>query len=567
MKINSIDKDIKSLLASSYYTIPRFQRPYSWDRENVSELWNDTIVNSDSDYFIGSMVIFKSSGDTYGIVDGQQRLTTITMVLCALRNALDNEGFDDYATGIHNLIERNNIDNKPQYILSTETSYPYFQEHIQKFGKASLKIKAGDEEQNIENTYSMLSTYIGDIITAIKKDSNIDKKKKKEAIKNKLLTIRDKILELKLIFIELDDEDDAYIIFETLNTRGKDLSVSDLVKNHITKYIKSKNAKVDAPKIQWERILSTIDSSAVDLSVDTYLHHYWLSKYDFVTLKKLFKQIRKRILRDKAQTFLNEIEKDAITYREIHETPLRNWAIEEQTIKGSLDALSIFRVKQQVPMVLSLLRDYKDKKVNLRHTADTLRAIENFHFIFTAVTSQRSSGGISLMYASSAKKLANARDASEKIKILREFRNKLKEKVPTYKEFEVNFFEIVFTNRLTKHKKLVQYILSRIDAFSQKVYQVDYRNMTIEHILSQGKKGVHELSEQIIGRMGNLLFVSKDLNEELKRKSFIKKRTILLEKGAVLDETIKNAKAWGEKEIKTRTQYLAKIAYSKIWAI
>ena len=81
-------KNIKALLTSNYYNIPRFQRPYSWDRENVSEFWNDAIADSDGDYFIGSMVVFKSNGDLYGGVDGQQRLTTIMMILCALRNAL-----------------------------------------------------------------------------------------------------------------------------------------------------------------------------------------------------------------------------------------------------------------------------------------------------------------------------------------------------------------------------------------------------------------------------------------------------------------------------------------------
>ena len=89
MKIRSIDKEIKDILESGYYRIPRFQRPYSWDRENLEDFWNDVIVDSDSDYFIGSMVVFKSQhSDVFGVVDGQQRLTTITVMLAAVRNAL-----------------------------------------------------------------------------------------------------------------------------------------------------------------------------------------------------------------------------------------------------------------------------------------------------------------------------------------------------------------------------------------------------------------------------------------------------------------------------------------------
>ena len=72
MKIRSIDKDIKDILESGFYRIPRFQRPYSWDRENIEDFWNDVIINADADYFIGSMVVFKPpSSDTAGVVDGQ----------------------------------------------------------------------------------------------------------------------------------------------------------------------------------------------------------------------------------------------------------------------------------------------------------------------------------------------------------------------------------------------------------------------------------------------------------------------------------------------------------------
>lgn len=81
MNISSIDKTIRTDLKSSYYKIPRFQRPYSWEREHIEDFWNDSIRESSGDYFIGSMVVYEMSTDTYGVVDGQQRLTTITMLL------------------------------------------------------------------------------------------------------------------------------------------------------------------------------------------------------------------------------------------------------------------------------------------------------------------------------------------------------------------------------------------------------------------------------------------------------------------------------------------------------
>lgn len=324
MKIASIDKDVKDVLGSSYYRIPRFQRPYSWERENISDFWADTVQDSDADYFIGSMVVFKANSDTYGIVDGQQRLTTITMILCALRNALQKEGFTDLASGTHQLIERKDIDNNARYILSTESSFPYFQEHVQKFGIAEITAQVKDEEKNIQIVYSQIKNYIDSAVSSVKSNTTLNATAKRKRLREELISIRDKILGLKLIFVELDNDDDAYVIFETLNTRGKDLNAADLVKSLLTRLVKASGV-VDTTKIKWERIVATIEGSSQDLHTEVFLHHYWLSKYDYVTLKKLYKRIRKTIDKSKAKGFLNELGTDAITYREIHETSFRSW--------------------------------------------------------------------------------------------------------------------------------------------------------------------------------------------------------------------------------------------------
>src|SRR5258706_15960159 len=113
-------------------------------------------------------------------------------------------------------------------------------------------------------------------------NASVPDQKKAENAKKKLIGIRDAVLGLKVICVKLDNEDDAYIIFETLNTRGKDLSLADLVKNHITKHLKAKSASVDQPKIKWEKLLETLEGSSAQLEVDTFIHHFWLSRYDYL---------------------------------------------------------------------------------------------------------------------------------------------------------------------------------------------------------------------------------------------------------------------------------------------
>lgn len=146
MKIESKPQDIVTLLSSGFYRIPPFQRPYSWDRENVQDFWNDAVQENRGDYFIGSMVVYKDGKQSFGIVDGQQRLTTITILLCALRKVCDREGFKSLAGGIHQLVERQTIEDKKEFVLLTDTSYPYFQQYIQKRGTSDVSVDMLKEE-------------------------------------------------------------------------------------------------------------------------------------------------------------------------------------------------------------------------------------------------------------------------------------------------------------------------------------------------------------------------------------------------------------------------------------
>lgn len=146
MKIVSEDIDVESLLTGRSFSIPRFQRPYSWDAENIQDLWDDLTTNANDEYFIGSMVAYSQGKQTYGVVDGQQRLTTLTILLCVVRDSLAGLGESDLAAGIHQLIERKNRENVSEVVLKTETSYPYFQEFIQKDGAPRFDIEILAEE-------------------------------------------------------------------------------------------------------------------------------------------------------------------------------------------------------------------------------------------------------------------------------------------------------------------------------------------------------------------------------------------------------------------------------------
>lgn len=564
MKIESEDVDVQSFLGGSFFTIPRFQRPYSWESEHISEFWEDLIQNQNEEYFIGSMVLFRKAKQEFGVVDGQQRLTTITILLCVLRNAFSQIHDDKLAKGLHLLVERKNIDNDDTPVLRTETSFPYLQDKIQRFGKSELDLIPSAEELRLSQSYFQLTQLVQSVLDAIDLNAAIAKDEKQKHKTKKLKQLRDTVLSLKIIQVVLGSEDDAYLIFETLNTRGKDLALSDLVKNQFTKLIKKKGT-VDTAKEKWAIFLGAFEQSQADISPDVFIAHYWNSRHESITQKKVFKSFKKSLNKLNARDVLENLIADVELYRMIFE-PTYGWNKNEKRIRDALTAFQLFRLSQPTPAILSLVRAYKDKIIKLKKLGEALEAIENFHFIFTAVTSSRSSGGISAMYSSFGRKVfdcKNSQDVSEEIS---ELKKKLVEKRPSLSEFSASFSEIHFTNSLTKQKSLVQYILRKYAKAQGLEYPVDWSELTIEHIHPQNK--INEVwSEQTVGQIGNLMLAAEKLNGQLDNKDFKTKHAILKKSPKSVPEFVLNQENWDVDIVQQHTTKIAEVAYQQIWRI
>jgi hypothetical protein len=196
-----------------------------------------------------------------------------------------------------------------------------------------------------------------------------------------------------------------------------------------------------------------------------------------------------------------------------------------------------------------------------------LSAVENFHFVFTAVTSQRSSGGISLMYASAAKNLHEATSLSDKVSALDALEKKFKTKIPGYAEFEARFVELRYSSKFTKQKNLVRYTLSKICQRNSSGTPLDPDKLTIEHIAPENPAKVGGLTDEEIASIGNLIVVDQALNNKLANKSFLDKKKILGSANIWVDPAILNATSWGSSEIESRARSLASEAYNKVWKL
>ncbi len=566
MEVNANDKTLESVLTGGFYRVPRFQHPYSWDASNVEDFWED-VVESGSDYFIGSMVIF-SDGDASGLVDGQQRLTTVTMMLAAIRNELLELGAADEAAGIQTLIERKDSKGKLRFVLQTESSYPFLQAAIQSEpGKAVPVSAAKAEERDLERAFKYITKQTRSAIDSAKASKVQPGSSWQKRARSALESLRDKLYGLTLVLVEVGNEDDATTIFQTLNSRGKDLETADLVKAHLLQMLKAPNSDLDQARDQWDAIRRSFDESAAPINMNRFLLHTWLSREEYVGEKDLFRRIKKKIRGNNAQEYLANLGSDGERYRSIQQPSFRTWKKPQRRVESSLRALSLFRLQQPLPFVLSILREYDQGAIRLKLLLRGLQGVERFHFLSTAVTNQPSSGGISRMYALAAREVMRGKTPGDKADAVDRLLSKLRDRLPTSAEFEAAFIELRSSRVYPQQTPLVRYVLENLLVAvpgPTETRPVDLSQLTVEHLAPQGGKHASALAPSEVARIGNLILVTQDLNDTLADKGFSDKQKILSGVEGVEGEIL-GASRWDSKAIMERSRRLAKRAYDDVW--
>lgn len=167
MNIKPIDKNIRDLFISGrQFVIPRFQREYSWEKRNYKEFFDDILngleisgnIVSPAPYFVGTMLFVGNFTDNskteIQVVDGQQRLTTITILFSAMSEVFKSLDEDALSSAMFKYVMTSDDDGNEVRIIKTKTSYPFFSYYIQDRDKTNInEAPTTEEEENIKNTY------------------------------------------------------------------------------------------------------------------------------------------------------------------------------------------------------------------------------------------------------------------------------------------------------------------------------------------------------------------------------------------------------------------------------
>lgn len=572
INFNAEDGSIGKVLFSNVrYKIPQYQRPYAWEEDHIADFWNDVYVNPTS-YFIGSFVFnydTMEKEDYLEVIDGQQRLLTITIFMSVLRDLSRELGDTNRAGRIQRqcICIEDRRGNQTFRIICGESTKNFFEKYVQEENKDIINSNPSNkEEKRIKNNYIYLKNVVSNELE--KYQEKVDKL---EFIQD----LWDRISEIATINIGIDNEENAYEIFETVNVRGLELSIADLLKNLIFKkiYLKNPNKK-DEIKEKWNQIEENIKETETELK--KFLRYYWLSKYSFVTEKRLFKEIKREV--GDYEKFLDELNHSSSLYNQLIELNQDDWyeIKDGGKIYKSLQGTKILGVSQCYVLFLSILRNINKLGTN---PAKIFELIEKFTFEYAHVCNLPGNK-VERIYFKYAIKLEETvkeeRDVHKKVQVIfNDIEKELKKLKPSFNQFNASFLEIRYKNS-EQNRVFVKYILQKINkTLSSGEHDIDFSIVNTEHILPQKPNSEWNLSKKTIKNyvdsLGNLTLVHKHINSKGGNKSikdkieFLKKSDIYLTKKLVEEIVVSNY-IWNEEKITKRSEQLSKVSYDNVWS-
>ena len=553
MNVDALGMPIKKLLTDGIYTIPDYQREYDWEDEQINELIEDIKeIEPNESYFIGHMVFEgKRNGDFFTVIDGQQRITTITIMLCCLRDIFYKKNEKDLGDGINdNYIFYKNVDNKKLARLVNEMPYPVLQARV---------INVPDERDN-----DVLPHKNGEkkIIDAYNNIFIVFEKYSVEELKQ----LRDKILNLETVSVVAEGVSNACTIFMTLNSTGKDLTPLDLVKSLIFSLYKQ-TPLINEPNDTWKKIVDNTKQHS------KFLNNFYSSRYKKVSDRRLFKEVEKTIKKlvpnDSgmgAKKFLLQMHEDSKIFKLINEPSQTNWSKNDYDIFESVFAITKqFKIQVANAFLIALIREYQENSVAKKSCLKVLSVMERFHFINNAVCSGRSSG-LDLLYSKFAQELYQVSTRQDKHRIINRICQELNNKIESYSDFIANVdAKLYYTKNDEKQKELVKYVLTKMERKKNR-HSIPIKT-SIEHIYPETPSIMELKNVNLIKNIGNLVLLEDDINSKIGNKEFQSKKAYVLEKTKMIiaKEVFENATDWKDNEIIQRRNNLLVEIYEKMW--
>ncbi|MDO9460044.1 MAG: DUF262 domain-containing protein, partial [Alphaproteobacteria bacterium] len=344
---------IAHVLADNRLRVPVFQRSYAWEKAHVLKLLQDLTVainTGATEYFLGSIVVSTQHSGMLEVVDGQQRLATVSVVLAKIRDYLLENGEDDRAATLESefLLKRDlrSQEAVPRLTLN-DIDHEFFAKTV--LARPQMPGRSITPSRVSHRLLSDACQVTAKHLTAVASTSKTPV--------DVLVDYVDFLSErAKVILVQVPDQANAFTIFETLNDRGRDLAISDLLKNHLFYRAENRLPEVQAA---WTSMLGALTAVDTDASIVDYIRHYWSSHYGATRERDLYGAIRKRTSsKQSAVDLALGLEAGARDYAALLSSGHELWSDYGPSTRQHIETIKLLGMVQVWPLLLAILAKF-----------------------------------------------------------------------------------------------------------------------------------------------------------------------------------------------------------------
>jgi hypothetical protein len=561
MELHADKVNLATLLAvnEQQFIVPPYQRPYAWGADEIDDLWDDIQQTLGSGHFMGSLVLNAEDEQRQQIIDGQQRLTTSCLILAAVR--------DEYARLGSQLVSR------PQDLLTAD---PFAS------GDARFKLRVGDgnwqvfrdfvlrdpsdEERKqwpeiqslspevqarnraLSDNARRISEHLGSYLNDAEGSMRLDKLELLERTVAKQLTF---------VAVRVGTVADAFLLFETLNDRGLQLSAADLLKSHLLGKIAAQgdDQAVEEASDRWDDLINDLGG---DVDVTRFLRHFLLIRQSTIRKDQVFDAFKSEVARVGPSAVLQSLQDVAVFYGDF-EHPGR---VQDPDVAAVLADLKTLRAVACYPALMPARR-----WLSTTDFVSFARLVEVLTYRYSSVVGLGTNDLERQHYHKAAKLLEDSKGIG-----LEDARQALIAAMPSSELFQQSFRGLTMGVHY-----LVKYTMRRIEAHLSKSLEKEVKQdaqVHIEHIMPQTlstewRQALGERAadyQAYVNRWGNLTLLYYALNIVASNDAFRVKKREYKKSEVELTRRLCDLATWDFDAIETRQRWLGEVA-DQVWSV
>lgn len=562
MNLDTSNRSYRQLVGNGLiYTVPRFQRDYSWTATEWDDLWQDIEglyeEGGEQEHYMGYLVLQSKDSKNFDVIDGQQRLTTLSILVLAFLGNLQKM--------IEDSLEP---DKNQQRLDQLRGTFIGYLDPVTLIPKSKLNLNRNNNhlyqtylvpleqapKRNLKATEHLIRKAYDWFFNVVKQ--KFSGNRRGDSLAQYIDSLADKLF---FTVIQVNDELNAYKVFETLNARGVKLSSTDLLKNYLFAVVHnfgSDEREMMELDNRWERLVGLIGSD----SLPDFLRAYWNSKNKFVRHSELFKRIRESIS-SKGEVFslMRDLESNAHIFAALPSSEDNLWSNEQ---KKYIKTLRMFNVRQLYPLLLSAYNKFSEGDFTSLLRSCCIISFR-YNIIGNLATNEQERVYNRLAVELSSNMIGNLQDLITSLSTLYVSDDK----------FRGDFSEKEMRTTQARNKRVVRYILFEIEKhISTNAYDFESDSYNLEHVMPESiQEGWDNIEDrdhdQFVYRLGNMTILNKSVNRDLGNSDFETKKEKYLESEFSLTQRVANENSeWSTERIAEHQKWMARQA-TAIWRI